>query len=415
MKDSDREDAMMRALDLLPEGDPRRSDPRWVRDEALAEEARTMREAAVDVWLTVSPLRAAPVEILDGVMRQIPRGEVSREVAVARRSKVWWFGMAGGWAAAAMMALWWWVADEKVEGRLVDGSEETAKPVEIGFLRRPPREVLRPVVGKVDEGERLRRLSAEIERLKSALAKEGGLERVPMVKGLMAPGSPVKSMAESRQELQKILIDALRSSLEVETGAPGDAAVMVIERGWPLVGLGELKEGETVRHRNFPESQWQDLGLLRSEDGSYYDPASRLIWSIDPEGRGFVGRTVKDGEDLGGFRRGEAGEGGKANPFVQAEPSGYLIENPDEGSIDVIIEGMEPAEEGQTQWLVWTLPDGSRQEQLVDAGMFMPSGTLIGNMSAGGSLGGVGGEVQLHVQIRAADGTVLDTVLQSGR
>ncbi len=100
MSRTDREDAIAKALDILPPGDGARSDPRLMRDAELAEEARLTRETAADVWLAVSPLRAAPPDVLHNVMAKIDAKPPA--VAKTRRFTPWL--AASGWAAAIAVA-----------------------------------------------------------------------------------------------------------------------------------------------------------------------------------------------------------------------------------------------------------------------------------------------------------------------
>lgn len=422
MTDSHRHDAVARALDLLPEDDPARSDPAFIGNVSLAGEARAARETAVDVWLTVSPLTAAPADILGRVMAQLPqpadlrqrqggpRGGSSLRTALA----------ISGWAAAIVFAFLWLGQDRvgglpPVAGRnplTEDPVVDKAPPHRGSGMEAPER----TAPAGSDRG---RKLQEEILRLRATLAREESLEKAPRIKGLSPPGSIPHHPGQARDHLRRMLVNALRSSLEAETGAPGDRAVLVIERGWPGDGIANLDDGATLRHRNFPEEHWQDLGLLRSEDGSYYDPGSGLIWTPDPEGRGFVGRRAAEGESLDHYHRKAGGaEPPEPTPFVQAEPSGFLIENPEDASVDVVIEGVSPAGEGEGHWFVWSLPDGTIHEQPVTSGMFTPSGTLVGNFS-GNSInlpGGFnpGGTLNLELQTRSNTGAITGTILQTG-
>ena len=98
MSQTDREDAVARALDLLPPDDGAGSDPRLLRNPELVEEARATREAAADVWLATSPLRAAPSDVLHSIMARI---EFQAPLADRSRGFFPWLA-ASGWAAAAI-------------------------------------------------------------------------------------------------------------------------------------------------------------------------------------------------------------------------------------------------------------------------------------------------------------------------
>ena len=101
MSRTEREDATAKALDILPSGDEARSDPRLLRDPELLDEARLTREAAADVWLAVSPLRAAPSDVLHAVMAKIDAKPPA--AAKVRRFTPWI--AASGWAAAIAVAV----------------------------------------------------------------------------------------------------------------------------------------------------------------------------------------------------------------------------------------------------------------------------------------------------------------------
>jgi hypothetical protein len=441
MTDPRHEDAVARALDLLPEHDPARTDPVFIRNVALVREAAAARETAVDVWLTVSPLTAAPAGMLERIMEKLPQplseAEAAVPVSVRGSSLARTLLAAGGWAAAIVMACLWYGYDraaEKQDSAGKGNDREDAIDGDPVSSRWMPGDASRRPAGRPAPTAGADRRLQEILRLRAALEREEGREKAPRIKILSPPGSMADRGVETRGELRRMLVNALRSTLEAETGAPGDDAVLVIERGWPSGDLIHLEDGATIRHRNFPEALWLDLGLLRADDGSYLDPVGNLIWSPDSEGRGFIGRRTVEGEDLGRYQR-IAPEGNtpaepaspapQSNPFVQVEPGGFLIENPVDASVDVVIEGVLPPAEGEQHWFVWTLPDGSVHEEPVLREMFTPSGTLVGNFggdpiyTGGFSQGGPQklmprGLVSLELQVRSSNGTVTGTLLQAG-
>lgn len=354
---NDREDAVARALDLLPEDDPARSDPRLLRDPELAEEARLARETATDVWLAVSPLRAAPPAVLDEVMARIG---VSR-MPVRRRSAVKWLAV-GGWAAALTLAAAWWLRGGTMERpageRIVRiPAESSPSPVPV-----PP---VRSGVPRVMEspGNSLRE---EAARLRAALAAERtGSGFRPQVISLRSPSAEPRDPEEDRDRLLSVLANALRTALEVRSGAPGDPASLVIERGWLPEGFVVPGDG-VIRHRNFPERDWVDLGLLRSDEGSYYDPGSGLVWKPDDEGRGFVGRPATETDDLSVFRWSDE-SGFPSLVSNESQPEGFVIADPASGTSQLILDGLPTPPEGYGRWLVWTDLQGQVSEMSVRA------------------------------------------------
>jgi hypothetical protein len=327
MNPSDLSDATARALDLLPPGDPASTDPRLVRDPQLVEEARQARETAAAVWLAVSPLRVAPPDVLQKALQQILPPESARPAASA--SPLRWLA-ASGWAAAAAVAIFLWPqrisqpARDQLVARPPETPASVAADVEISNTRTP-RDVS---------------VRKEITRLQDRLAdlQNEPAQRTSRVMSLTAPGAIRRTEDESRQFVQKLLTDALRSALEATSGAPSDPASLVIERGWLPGGLPVPADGGMIRHRNFPEQDWQELGLSRSDERNYFDAASHTVWSPDPNGRGFIGRKISPEDDLANFTTEPDRETAPLKP--EATPEGFVIENPVEKTTEIFVENL---------------------------------------------------------------------------
>ncbi len=337
MKPEDLADATARALDLLPPGDSARSDPRHVRDPRLAAESRLTREAAADVWLAVSPLHIAPPEVLHAVMENIRPRAVN--ASPAHRYLPWL--AASGWAAAAGITLLLWPQSDPTHSAVTAALSVSTKGKTMlppGPSEPPPTPATRDV-----------RLRREIVRLQERLALMGNKTLpAPQVLGLHAPGAPRRTPEQVRQRVQSILTAALRSALEAESGALSDAAELVIERGWPVpYGDG------AVRHRHFPESTWQELGLLRSENGEYYDPAKGTIWTAEPDGKSFLGRKTTAEENLAGFTA-QPDPSAIPVPKPRQIPEGFVIENAPERTAEVIIDQLPAPQVGMEHVIVLT-------------------------------------------------------------
>jgi hypothetical protein len=357
MKTTDQADATAHALDLLPPTDPARSDPALRRNPALVEEGRATRELAADVWLSVSPLRTAPPGVLAAVMEKI--GPAAGSQAGPGRRWLPWVA-ASGWAAAAALALVWWAwppsgespngTDDKVRSA-AGGNPEAVAPPNSG--PRPDREVA---------------LRREIQRLQARLAKQwhepGATGTTPRVMALRAPGGVRRSSEETRVRVNALLTEALRSALEAERGSTDDPVALVIERGWPVGGLAVPGDDGLVRHRNFPELSWRELGLLRSEAGEYYDPANSLIWSADPRGRGFLGRQRMAADDLAGFSAEPTPDGAADSGLAVSSPEGFLIEDPLTGTTQVILDQLPAPLAGTDTVVRWTAAGGPQAASL---------------------------------------------------
>lgn len=343
MSNQDLEDALARALDLLPEGDPARDDPRLARNPALAAEARAARETAADVWLAVSPLRAAPPEALPAILRKIS------PVAAAKPAPRW--PLATGWAAAAAIALAWWIHHSVEVSKPTPAPDAAAISTPAEGRERIP-SMAAPARERQPHAER-ERLRRELAQLREAIQYELGADQPgwsPRITALSAPGATPVDPDVSRNRLMAVLTGALRGLLE------GDDALLVIERGWLPQGALELADDEWVRHRNFPQEEWSEHGLLMSGDGRFYDPAQGLLWTADTASTDFIGRRVRaeDG-DLAEFQRDverPAEPTVEPQRFVEKAPSGFLIEDPSTGDAQLLVEGLRPPPDGSSYQLV---------------------------------------------------------------
>jgi hypothetical protein len=340
MKSSDLADSTARALDLLPPGDPAAADPRMSRDPRLIKEARSTREAAADVWLAVSPLHVAPPDILQAVLAKINSPTPSK-LGTPQRYLPWL--AATGWAAAAAVAfLLWPKSREIIPPRLIKVETTTTAVVPNSRAENPISAA--PTRNPKPSDDRLQK---EILRLRARLAdvREERWARSPRVISLSAPGAPRRTSEEARVRVQTILKNALLSALEIESGASSDPAALVIERGWLSGGLPAPEEGGVIRHRNFPENNWQEMGLQRSEEGEYFDETANIIWSADPEGRGFIGRKSNPQDNVSRFTK-------DPKPTVtetkapRTAPEGFIIEDPDTKTAEIYIDKLPPPAEG---------------------------------------------------------------------
>jgi hypothetical protein len=347
------EDATAKALDLLPADDPARSDPRLLRDAKCTEVVRSTQEAAADVWLATSPLRAAPQEVLSSLM-----AKVEAKAPLARRNVRFfpWLA-ASGWVAAAIAVILWPRESRSIERVVVMERHAGDRPL-------ADQTQLRAAAATPDRHEG--RLHHKLLNLQSRLARAEELARLsaPRVLTLSSPDSIPRTPEEADRRVKAILMGAVRATLEAESGAPDDPASLVIERGWPSEGMVLAGEDGVIRHRNFPEHSWQQHGLRRSEDGEYYDPVRHLIWSPDPEGRGFIGRVADGSDDLEAYLPADESYA-SASTTLRTQPEGFLIEDPGSDFAEVVIDQVPPAEEGRELQVEWTDALGVRSTMKV--------------------------------------------------
>ena len=329
MNPADLADATARALDLLPADDAARSDPRLLRDPALAEEARLTRETAAAVWLAVSPLCVAPPDLLQSVISEIH--PLAPATSAKPRGYLTWLA-ASGWAAAAAIAISLW--PEPLTTLPPAATHPTARETQT------QREIGKKASPLPSLTQRDARLRHEVVRLQKRLAtlQTDSAQRTPRVISLTAPGAVPRTQEEAQQRVQAILTNALRSALEATSAAPAEPASLVIERGWPPDGLTIPEAGGVIRHRHFPEQAWQELGLARSADGDYYDASRNTVWTADPAGRGFIGRKITGNEDVARFSH--EPEAHTAPAKNRATPEGFIIENPVDRTTEIFVENV---------------------------------------------------------------------------
>lgn len=348
MHSADLADATARALDLLDPEDLANSDPRIFRDPHLAWETRQTREAAAEVWLAVSPLRVAPAEVLHGLMEKIKPPSLA--TPRSHREIMPWLA-ASGWAAAVALAFFLWPAPSAppvlTRQNIRTTSVTTTDPAaELPFQNHPT--------------PRTSPIRREITRLEERLASVQQQQRSgtsPRVIHLTAPGAVRRTAEDSRQRVHSILIEALRTALEVDRATPADPAELVIERGWLPGGLPLPADGGTIRHRNFPERAWQEMGLLRSESGEYLDAAAKTLWSAAADGRGFTGRKITEDEDVSRFSN-TPSPGVTPVAAPRTAPEGFIIESPTDHKIEVVIDQVPAPAPGSQHFIVVTDSSG---------------------------------------------------------
>jgi hypothetical protein len=348
MNPTDLADATARALDLLDSNDPANSDPRLFREPCLTNETRLTREAAAAVWLAVSPLHVAPAEVLPELMEKIGR---SRMPGPKNDSRLMPWLAASGWAAAAALAMILWPREVPSEAEN-KGSGLTQKLVLSEKHHENPLPPTYPTSREV-------RIRHEIARLQERLttAQRDRANLTPRVISLTAPGTPHRTEEESRKRVQTILTDALRSTLEAESAASSDPATLVIERGWLPRGLPLPADDGIIRHRNFPEHAWLEMGLLRSESGEFYDSAANTVWSADPAGRGFIGRKATADEDISRFS-----DNPDSSPPIAVKPrtvpEGFIIKSAEADTAEVVIDQVPAPAAGTQHFVIVTDPSG---------------------------------------------------------
>lgn len=383
MNKPDREDAVARALDILPPGDPAASDPRLLRDAALQAEARAARETAADLWLAVSPLCAAPPDVLHSVMDKIGAAPAAPESL--RRLRLAPLLAASGWAAAAAVTICLWPRNPGAERAPAIATAPVEPPAKSG--NRGGKNTAGPLDAVAARNQQWQQRVDQL-RNKMEVLRHDDWASMPRVMDLSAPGAVQRSPEEARQRVFDILVNALRNSLEIASGAPGDPADFVIERGWIPQSLDLPTEDLVLRHRNFPEASWAELGLRRSDEGSYYDPARQFVWAPDAQRGGFIGRMAPADFDPSAYKEPTPDQTAAIAKLTQpSDPEGFVIEDPVTRKAEVVIDRVQPPKDGYTHQIHWTDASGASGTIPVQSGSTTMSAGVSGAIYLVGSDG----------------------------
>ena len=299
-------------------------------DDPIPADTEESRQALTLLWLAESnPLSAAPEDSLANIRArlELPRPQPLRRTGPWRAAFA-----AGGWAAAACLALLLWQQHGPSSKTPVPVTAGTPVPGGKGPLPHRERPAPRPaaesvVVQPLTDPAELRR---QLAGVRSALTGQGrdnaGIHR-PVIRELRPPGAAVPASGQDR--VLDLIATALESDLNRRSARPNSREV-VIESGW--ANWASVMPGDvTFRHRQFPASRWQELGLLRSPAGQFFDPASGWLWTPEPGSPDYTGQPAPPDLDRALFA---AADSGKSPPSVAASaiatgsaqmPGGYLI------------------------------------------------------------------------------------------
>ena len=433
----------LRALDRLPPAVAHDLDSELAQNPELSAELRATEDAIAAVWHAASPLRSAPPEALAAIHKKLHPVRSRPALPIALASL--------GWAAAIALAFVQFTRPSTSPAPATSAPtiaaenptpEPSFQPLSRDIAPRPKR----PRIEPDPQLETIRQLRHELIALR---ARKSG----PRIRQLHAPGSPPSTNPDERNRaLIELLTAALTNNLARHIETP---ATLVVEDGWLGADFANLPEDGIIRHRAFPADHFSDYGLLRSEDGSFYDPASGLLWTPAQDGGGYLGRVAPTDLDLAFFdatppappivdpaspaeiKDNPSGHLGQVAPTdhavpsldkstppappivapappaeIKASPSGYLVQSEEGDSATIIIENLP--NDGVTPQLFATTDGGLTTTPLIPTGIWTGSSNLsVGSFSVrddsghtlGQSSSGGGTLITLEFIQRRLDGT----------
>jgi len=288
-------------------------------DDPLRNGDEASRRALALLWLAdSSPLAAAPPDALTAV-----RARLSLDTPAITRRRPWRIVAFTGWAAAACLAVLLWQRQQQAPEVVVQPvvKEQINRPRPAAPDKTSAAESTAPEAGTVqplNDPASLRRQLAEMkESLKTLQTSPPGTHR-PVIRELLPPGAAASAAGGDR--VFDLLANALESDL-TRRSATSNARELIIESGWAN-WTAALPPDTTFRHRSFPASRWQELGLLKGDGGQFLDPATGWLWSPDSDSTDYTGRVAPADLDRTAFTGRDEEQ---AVATTAAAPAGWLL------------------------------------------------------------------------------------------
>jgi hypothetical protein len=321
-------------------------------DDPLRSEDEASRRALALLWLAdSSPLAAAPPDALPAL-----RAKLALDAPAAPRRRSWRIVAFAGWAAAACLAVLLWQGPQHAPEVVVQPvKDKAARPGPVVPDKQPAPESAAPesaTVQPLNDPAALRRQLAKLkESLKTAPGTPLGTHR-PVIRELLPPGSAAS--AAGGDHVFDLLANALESELSRRSPS-GDARELIIESGWAN-WTAALPPDTTFRHRSFPASRWEELGLLKGAGGQFLDPATGWLWSPDPSGTDYTGRVAPADLDRTAF---VPAEEDRAIATTTSVPAGWLLTGA-KGETIIALNNLPALPEGGSIRFNTFTTDGSR-------------------------------------------------------
>lgn len=384
----------LRALDRLPPEDARELDSLLADDARLAAELRATEETISALWYAASPLLPAPAGSFEKIQARLHplRQRHLKASAIA----------ISGWAAALALVA------------VLMARQEPANPAALASNLPPASAAPLPVVAskkasaaRLGNDEPQRKLRETVLALQQNLRTARSESAGPRVRALRSPNASASAISDDpSRDLRDLISAALTENLARLTETP---TTLTVETGWTPEAFAALPADSLIRHRSFPVENYFNFGLLRAENGDFYDPSTHLLWTPAADGGGYLGKLAAAGQDLTIFKLPPTGSlpevlGKTQNP----DPSGYLVQGAAAGEATLII-GNLPTTDPASQLLASV--DGGATTFFLNNGVIMPGPQGLGfaSFAMGDSLNTINslnsGTREMSIYQMASDGS----------
>ncbi len=313
MKKTDHTLPTMHALALLPARERRQA----IKLINQSIPARTQAQATEDIVAALLLTAARqPVQPPAGTLIALTDRLAKRERSLAFWGEAARLTRWSGWGVAAALALYLGLtgAERHQPESLAQLPPKAATP----HIAPGPKAAARtsPAPGSAGAEAQLVEMKKELAALRNelqGLKSPTGSQKLLSVTQFRRPGEAGGSRPSSLSS--KTLLSAFASSLQpylaAKNGKTSTGPEIVIERGYGAFTADTLPEGYYYRHLLFPVDQANELGLLKDDQGRFYDPYGNLLWSEDTTRPGtYVSSAPAQSDDLAKFA-----------PFASANPT----------------------------------------------------------------------------------------------
>ncbi|MGJ8697448.1 MAG: hypothetical protein ACSHYF_14115 [Verrucomicrobiaceae bacterium] len=314
-------------------------------DSKLSKQFEEEQDQIAGIWQAHPSLHEMPLEQPEVIEEE--ELTLPPPAARPRRSKLGAIA-ACGWLTATALGLLF-TFPHLVPSQLRALSNHPADPVPKDTTTSLPKEKPIPFVDGLiaKENESLKEQILDLHTLLETARSSPNSSLRPTITPLYSLGNvrsvdPAQATNQLLALIEEALVRELRRQNEIDTQ-------LVIAEGWNPNLFSSLKKGELVRHRNFLDSI-ENVPMLIDDSGSFYDPASSILWTPAEDGGGYLGKIASSDLDLTKFEDISFQAGGFSSTAPADQPDsdlqGFLL-HPDDSEVVALVLNQLPFEELQ--------------------------------------------------------------------